>query len=263
MSALLEKIADATRLRVRRMVRALPSGTPRPGFFDEYKRFYETSITNATPNRLNERYRAMIGANESIIRGRRLVDIASHDGRWTFAACAAGAAHVIGIEARPHLVDAANQNLREYGVSADRFNFVQGDVFEAIDSIPPDTIDTVCCFGFFYHTLEHMVLLRKIAALRPRHVIIDTNVDYRREPLIRVTVEEVEAEADAVAIPGLVQVLAGTPTRAALERMMASLGWSWNYYDWLNAGIKCWNEIADYHDEARITVVAATRVDQR
>lgn len=262
MSATLNKIADAVRIRTRRITRSLPGAAPAPGFFDQYPQFYETSATNAKPNRLNERYRALIDANESIIRGKRLIDIASHDGRWTFAACAAGAAHVLGIEARAHLVAAANSNMRKLGIPDDRFRFVQGDVFAELDKIPADTIDTLCCFGFLYHTIEHMVLLRKIAALRPQHIIIDTMVDYRREALIRLSIEEVDEEADAVAIPGLSQVLGGTPSRTALEWMLASLGWRWTYYDWRDAGIKCWDDIVDYHEGARITLIASTSSDQ-
>ena len=119
------------------------------GFFDEYPSFFHTSATAAFPNRLNERYRACIEWNRPIISGKRVVDIASHDGRWSFAAIKAGASHVVGLEARDHLVKAAQSNLREYGVSENSFRFVLGDAFETIDRIEPRSVDTVLCLGFF------------------------------------------------------------------------------------------------------------------
>lgn len=70
--------------------------------------------TASRPNRLNQRHRAFIAANEVIINGKRVLDIASHDGRWSFAALAVGARHIYGIEAREHLVSNAEGNFRAY-----------------------------------------------------------------------------------------------------------------------------------------------------
>ena len=251
------KVADLSRKRLRRLRRTLSSSPAAPGFFDQYPRFFSTSVTNSTPNRLNERHRACIASNEAIIRGKRVLDIASHDGRWSFAASVAGARHVLGIEARDHLVESANANMRAYNVPGDRFRFVQGDVFAELDHVEPNCIDTVLCFGFLYHTIEHLVLLRKIARLNPAHVILDTMITLDRDKLVRLSIEEVEEEADAVAIPGLRHVIGGAPSRSALELMLASLGWSWTYYDWHHAGIKCWDDISDYHDGGRVTLVGS------
>lgn len=206
------KAVDIAHLQARRVVRKLSTSSPAPGFFDQYPRFYSTSVTNSTQNRLNQRYRACIGSCEAIIRGKRVLDIASHDGRWSFAAYAAGARHVLGIEAREHLVTAANANMREYQVPADRFRFILGDVFAELDRLEANSVDTVFCFGFLYHTIEHMVLLRMIERLKPKHVILDTTITRNRDALIRLVVEEVDEEADAVAIPGLRKVISGTPS---------------------------------------------------
>ena len=77
---------------------------PAQDFCDLYPRFLETSETAPAASRLNARWRAIIGWNEAILAGRRVVDLGCHDGRWSFAALKAGAAHVTGIEARPHLI---------------------------------------------------------------------------------------------------------------------------------------------------------------
>jgi hypothetical protein len=60
------------------------------GFFDQFPRFYESSETATHPGRLNLRHQAMIGDNLDIFEGAKVLDIASHDGRWSFAALQAG-----------------------------------------------------------------------------------------------------------------------------------------------------------------------------
>ena len=153
---------------------------PEVGFFDAYPRFHETSVTGSVRNRLNQRHRALIERNEAIIRGKSVLDIASHDGRWSFAAHKAGARYVLGIEAREHLVKHAEDNLRAYAVPEAQVQFVLGDVFRKLDELEPERFETICCFGFFYHTMHHMLLLNKIARLRPAHLILDTSIDLDR-----------------------------------------------------------------------------------
>lgn len=231
------------------------------GFFDSYPRFFSTSTTAASPYRLNQRYRALIGVNESVIRGKSVLDIASHDGRWSMAAHKAGARHVLGIEARPSLVEAARANMREYQVSEDRVSFVLGDVFQEIDRLQPDTFDTIFCFGFLYHTLHHMQLLSQISRLRPKHVIVDTYIYLDPLPVIKVVREEVEAES-AGAVPDVgdpTGCLIGWPTKSALELMLSNSGFTVSHYDWHRAGIKNWNGLEAYYLGRRITLLATRR----
>ena len=58
-------------------------GAPKPDFFSEHPEFFETSQTGAHPNRLRARHRAIIEHNVAIIAKRSILDIASHDGRWS------------------------------------------------------------------------------------------------------------------------------------------------------------------------------------
>jgi hypothetical protein len=227
-----------------------------PGFFDQYPRFFETSETTAFANRLNQRHRACIEWKNPVIRGKRVLDIASHDGRWSFAALKAGAAHVVGIEARDHLVEAASANLREYGIPEDAYRFIQGDAFDAIDRIEPHSIDTVFCLGFFYHVTNHMLLLSKIEKLKPRYIVLDTAVTADPRCVVLFQREDPDNESDAARTDPQAQkvVLAGIPSKAALELMLSSFGWSFEFYDWRDAGIARWNHIEDYQEGTRVTV---------
>src|ERR1035437_5491674 len=120
---------------------AKASKTPRErvGFFDGYPAFYESSGIGSHPNRLNARYQALIESNRDIIEGGRILDIASHDGRWSFAALNAGAEHVVGIEARDGLVSRAREAMDTYGISPSRYDFIVGDVHEVIATLEPNS----------------------------------------------------------------------------------------------------------------------------
>src|SRR5688500_618718 len=123
------------------------------GFFDRYPRFFETSETSPQPWRLNLRYEAIFAEHADLLTGASVLDIASHDGRWSLAALETGARSVVGIEARRDLVEAAEENLRLSGADQTAFTFVAGDVFDVLagDAV---RVDLVLCLGFLYHTLR-------------------------------------------------------------------------------------------------------------
>ncbi|MDZ7733009.1 MAG: hypothetical protein U5R31_07715 [Acidimicrobiia bacterium] len=59
-------------------------------FFDTFARFVDSSETGPWVERLNARYEALIHANRHLLDGARVLDLASHDGRFAFAALQAG-----------------------------------------------------------------------------------------------------------------------------------------------------------------------------
>jgi hypothetical protein len=197
------------------------------------------------------------------------LDIASHDGRWSFAALKAGASYVVGIEARDYLVDAARANLLRYGTEEKSFRFICGDAFEGLDDLEPGSIDTVLCFGFFYHIANHMLLLSKIARLKPKYLIVDTALYLDPYPVIGLYADNAEGEANAARVGSSNfeadprRVVAGAPSKAALEHMLSSFGWSFVYYDWYRAGIHRWDDCIDYHEGWRVTLrVNCARSDE-
>jgi len=103
------------------------------GFFDEYPAFLQTSNTGVSRARLNGRHAALIAPNRHLLEGRA----------------------VLGIQARPRLVAAAGQTMREYGVPESADSFVPGDIHEEIQRVAADRNGVVLCFGFFHHTLHH------------------------------------------------------------------------------------------------------------
>lgn len=246
---------------------AVPSpGDSAPGsraaswFFEQFPRFYVTSSTSPTAVRLNLRYEAIFGENRDIFAGASVLDLASHDGRWSLAALATGARSVIGIEARPELVSAAAENLGEYGYGADRASFITGDVHEVLNTQDLEA-DVVLCLGFLYHTLRYSELMHGIRRARARYLIIDTFSPYMMGPVPNVNVITEEADEEGKAAGGTythgTSVLVGRPNLAAIRTMLGAYGYEVERLsDW--AGLLRDNpptpaDCADYANQRRIT----------
>ena len=229
-------------------------------FFEQFPLFYRTSSTAPTTARLNVRYEAIFGENRDIFAGASVLDIASHDGRWSLAALATGARSVIGIEARPELVKTATDNLGEYGFGADRVRFVTGDVHEVLNTEDFEA-DVVLCLGFLYHTLRYNELLHGIRRTNARYLIIDTFSPYMMGPVpnVNVTTEDADEEGKAAADTYTrgPSVLVGRPNLAAIRTMLGAYGYRVERLsDW--AGILRDNpgteNCGDYANGRRITV---------
>jgi hypothetical protein len=232
---------------------------PNKYFFDNYPEFYRTSTTSPFPNRLNSRYLALIESNLAYIQKRTILDIASHDGRWSFAAIKNGAKKVFGVEGRPYLVENAIKNMDRYGISRERYSFIVGDIYNEITKIEPNVIDTIFCFGFFYHTINHMQLLREIKRLNPKCIIFDTSIStISHLPLIEIKEEDSEDEASSIrsAIDDNHNVLVGYPNKEALTLMLIHIGFdSLKFYDW-HDNVKNWQDLEDYRTYKRISFLA-------
>lgn len=250
-----------------REARPVPRQETEPGarkasrFFDDYPRFYETSRTSPSSERLNLRYEAIFAEHREVLDGARVLDISSHDGRWSLAALRTGAASVVGVEARPELVDLASENMVHYGVDPASYSFIAGDVFDVLAKRPPE-VDVVMCLGFLYHTLRYNELLFRIAELKPRQIILDTEVAGQTGKLIRIQRERAEIQRNAAVDDFTVggQVLVGKPTIAALRLMMSSYGYEVERFsDWpglLRDNPEMNNQaVDDYRRTARVTLV--------
>ena len=225
---------------------------PSRGFFDNFNRFYGTSSTGVSPARLNRRYDAIIAPNAATLRGKRVLDIASHDGRWALAALNAGAVHVMGIEARQDLVEHAGANLAHYGIDRSSYRFVCADAFEGVRSA--GAFDVVICAGFYYHTVRHAELFDLMERTGARLIIVDTavapSVTFRKEELpassaaytrpidgpyfIQMSVDQVALQSDAVedSLTRNRATLVARPSVAAMEFIAGHFGFSVRRFDW-------------------------------
>lgn len=145
-------------------------------FYINYKNtpFLKTSKSAAHPNRLNWRCEILLTRNQEAIKGKKILDLASHDGRFSYACLRLGAKHVTGVECRPHLFKYAQGNLINLGCKSQSFDFIHNDVFDYLPKVRPREFDTILCFGFFYHTIRQIELLREIKRIQPKYLILDT-----------------------------------------------------------------------------------------
>jgi SAM-dependent methyltransferase len=234
------------------------AGAMQQEFCDRFPRFLETTETVPSRSRLNARWRAIIGWNTAVLAGRRVLDLGCHDGRWSFAALEAGARHVIGIEARAHLVKKAAENFSYYRVPTGSYDFVTGDAVEALRALKPASFDVVMCLGFFYHTLEHMRLLLEARRLGAECVIIDTSISPAKEPIVVLAFESTEDTRNAVdyGLTGSNKALVGAPSRSGLIAMLDYAGYQADFFDWQNNAVGDWTDLPDYAAHLRVTVRA-------
>ena len=174
---------------------------------------------------MNERYEALFASNRDIFDGARVLDLASHDGRYSFAALKTGAAHVTGVEVRQSLIDRAQETFAFYGQDPETYRFVCGDVFEVLAREEFD-VDVVLCLGYLYHTYRHTELMYRLHHLAPRHLIVDTMVTLDTQPTLKVMrerdVEDIRSAAqDAWSVD---RVLVLRPSVPALQMLVRSYG---------------------------------------
>jgi len=215
-----------------------------PNFFDQFPEFYETSTAGNIPRRLNWRNKILIEENIDLIKDKNILDITSHDGRFSFSAIMNGANHVTGIEGRQKFVDNSNLVMEKYHIPRNKYDFICGDIFKEIPKIKKSSVDTVFCFGILYHTTQPYQLLSEIARIAPKSIIIDTNVLKAKQPVIRLSFEDSAKDGGAI---GKGQVIIGVPSMSALYLMLNQLGYSCKEVDWRKFGIKNWETIEHYN----------------
>jgi hypothetical protein len=195
-------------------------------------------------NRVNERYKRIIAANIRHIAGKRVLDLAAHDGRWTWAALRSGASYVEAVEGRPGLVRRANQLLSSFPQETWRFS--RGDIFDYLENLNAP-FDTILCLGIFYHVSEHFRLLRLMRRLKPSAIVLDTALNTTSAPMISFAREATDSIANA--IPGPDQrgeALVGIMSRGLLAQWCRLYGWSLEYIPWRLEDLTDRTDLLDY-----------------
>jgi hypothetical protein len=225
-------------------------------FFDRHARFRATSSTDTQGERLEYRHRLLIEQNRPLLAGKRVLELASHDGRWTCAALEQGAVHVTGIEGKPHLIDHACTTLSEYGYSADRYRFIAGDCLTELGKLPRGSFDTVTCFGFLYHTIHHYQLLQAITALEPTALLIDSKFVLDELAAMVLGWDDSSREGAALQESEQTRTLVGIPTPRGLAVMLEALGWRCRFLPNLLPSTPAWAGLGDYRAGRRHLVLA-------
>jgi hypothetical protein len=213
-------------------------------FFATHERFFKTSnVATTLPDgrrspRLNQRYKAIIAQNRPLFRDARVLDIASHDGRWTMAALDAGARHVVGVEGRMHLIENAYQSFVHYGIEPDRYSIINGDVFDALPKFNPGEFDLIMCLGFFYHTTRHYEMFQHFYRIGARHMILDTEVAPGAGAFVLFRREDHQLNAATLqTTKGIEHSITGTPSHEMITLLCEHFRFRYRLIDWNNLGI--------------------------
>jgi hypothetical protein len=225
-------------------------------FFDSFPRFYKTSLTGSDAEWNNRRYQVLIEGCRDVIAGQRIVDFGSHDGRWAFAALDAGARHVVCVEPEPALLEATEQNFREYKVDRGRYALVESGAMAFIEK-GNLSADTAFLFGMLTVISEQPAFFGLLRRAGVRNLVIDTHIMAGEErpvfELFRAHVQRGNAIIpDKTHNDGWMMGL--TPSLSALTAVLDHFGWKSQLLDWTR-----WQEhpdMQDYRIGRRISLIA-------
>lgn len=175
--------------------------------------------------RLEQRHRLIVDPFLPQIEGARVLDVAANDGRWSYALARAGAAEVVGVEARQALVDRF-AHFPETDVKA-RVTLRCNDLFAEIEALvnAGERFDVIALYGILYHIMDHFRLLSLIRRLQPELIIIDGEFIKIDNAMVQVLKEEVTNPLNAVTdIEGITHTVVGVPSRRAIGFMAEALG---------------------------------------
>lgn len=224
--------------------------------FDQYQQWLSSGNKNDLA-RLNHRWGVIINRNIDLLEDKTVLDIASHDGRWSWAALNAGAKEVIGIEARQDLVLQAKVHFENFPEYKHKCDFRIGDIHKVIHELPDNQFDTIMLNGFLYHSPHHAYLLDHISRITRHALIIDTAVVNSDSPLCLYREEKTEGPGvksfSMAYTPDGSQAIVATPSREFLQLLLGHYGFQYTYCD---QSINSWHSIKDYADGLRVTIRA-------
>ncbi len=213
-------------------------------FFDFLK---SLGYSASEVQRMNLRWNHIIKPFEQEIAGARLLDLAAHDGRWSYAFAGAGAKEVVAIEGRQELVekfrsfpDSLFKNAVKISVG-DLFPFCRDAVAKG------EQFDVIAILGIFYHIMSHYDLLVLASRMKPRLIIVDSTFLDVPHHVIRVQQEPTKGARNA--IPHFVGQLAapvGIVSLPALHRMAATIGYSVKQVLWTDVPDEMKAPVKDY-----------------
>jgi hypothetical protein len=140
-------------------------------------------------------------------------------GFWSLAAVEAGAAYVLGVDARQMHIDQANLVFRAKGVDPGRFAFRTGNVFD-LDLSAEEGFDVVLCLGLLYHVSKPFELMERIAAWNTDLLVIDTAVDPSPAAIFRFREQNLDDPRSAADLGAAL-----LPSRRAVARLAETFGY--------------------------------------
>jgi len=226
-----------------------------PHFFDRCERFIknlpvapDTATGFVGIIRARHRYEAIVSRNRELFRGARVLDIMGSDGLWSLAALDAGAAQVVRLET-PESAQTTPQTFEDYGFKPESYQVVDVATLGAFD---PETFDLILCQRVVEES-DPRRFFRELHRLRPKHVIIDTEIVRGNGPIARFRLAASHQPSPEVA--GRYATIIGSPSHELIMFLCENFDFQWRRIDWHALGITNWIGIHDYERDERRTYV--------
>jgi SAM-dependent methyltransferase len=214
----------------------------------------EFDRTDKGSARLQERHKRIIDANLDAIVAKRVLDLASNNGRWSYAAVAAGAASVTGVEGRREKVAEAEAIFES--VKADKkYKFHVDDMFDWLAANRSEPVDTILCLGVFYHIMDHYRLMTLMSRTSASTLIIDSGFVRSFRNSVHVQTEDPRVHPNALPkFQGQKAEFAGFVSLGLMIQMAWNLGFNCRPVLWAPGEIANRQSVHDYIMGARYTL---------
>ena len=209
---------------------------------------------NELLDRLIERHRRIIDSNLDAIKNRTILDLAANNGRWSYAAIAAGANKVISIEGREQKVNDAKKAFEKLAIS-DRVDLNTGDMYLWLNKNSKLKVNTVFCLGIFYHVMDHYMLLKQISNISPEAIIIDSGFVRSFRNSVHIQTENPNKHLNTLQVyEGQQKEIVGFVSLGLMIQMAWNLGYSCRPIVWDPKEINNRNCVHDYLMGRRFTL---------
>ena len=181
----------------------------------------------------------LIEAENGSLRGKRVLDIGCNSGFWSIQLALLGA-EVVGVDARPELIEQANLVKSIVGATGAEFRVL--DFWDMSPRTLDGIFDVVLNLGILYHLPNPLEALRLTKSLARRTVLLDTRVYRSMAPLVKLVWKE-PTDIRAAAVPGLVAY----PSKSSIDLMLRHIGVT----RWFEIPIRTTEMPLDYLDGSR------------
>jgi len=123
---------------------------------------------------LNARVENLLWNHLDSIKGKRVLDIASHIGTFSFAAFQMGTDFIQGVDTEKRAVLKCRELFEAQKVNREKYKFDIRDAFDLLENSPEDSWDTILCFGMLYYTTEPLRLLSLMQKAAKDCILLDT-----------------------------------------------------------------------------------------
>lgn len=211
-------------------------------------------------NRLNWRTELLLSRNTEKIVGKRVLDLACIDGRFSYAAKLLGAKHVTGVEAREESLSKAVTLFKSNQI--EQAEFIVSDLFEYLPKVEKGSFDVILCFGFLYHTTKQHEFFKEINRIKPEYLFLDTAVfknsywlsktGIKKPSCLHLVTENHEEGMNTIDETDI----AYWPSDSYLEQMLSFCGYKFSKLNYKSAGIKKWDGLLSYKKGHRSSYIA-------